>query len=187
MVLTKPFNRRNIMSEDRTLELVNIQGIRMGGTLITPETLEADVQRWHGYALLPGIGEDNMGMNDEQLLRQLCFELMPFALTADEPLVLRAEVMRYPYSINGNRAFQGFACRLMPESGRITKLETHANTGLAINSQTCTGEGVTMDLGNGALYLEVYFEPHDQAGLPPLRPPMGHREEVVLDPADAID
>lgn len=172
------------MSGNRNLQLSNIEGIRIDDVVITPATLEADAKNWHGYTFMPGIGKRNFSLSDEKLLRMLCFDEMPFTLIGGLSVVLLAEVVRFPYSINGELAFQAFACRLRPKEGRIAQLVMNRDHGLAINALAITPEGVMMDVGNGSTYLEVYFEPRNLSNLAPLRPPKGYQETVLTDSQD---
>lgn len=173
-----------------SLTLKNIEGIRVEDTVITPQTLESDRARWTGFALLPGIGERKLGASDEELVRQLLFENVPFEIVGspDDQTVLRAELVRFPYSIfGGKRVFQSFGLRLVPEKGRIERIELRGNCSIALNEQTITPSLLSMDLGNENIHLEVYFEPQDPATMQPLQPPKGFRESITLDHSSLID
>jgi len=172
------------MPEKKGLRLINIAGIMVKGTLVTPEMLEQHYRALNGNILMPGISTSGLHRKDEMLFRELCLTCMQFTLSADKPTWLQADFMRFPYTIDGKAGFEKFACRLMPVSGQITKMESHHQNSLALCAQSITPEGVAMMLGN-AVRLEVYFEPRDRASLAPLQPPDGFEENVVLnsDPA----
>lgn len=166
---------------DRSLNLEFIEGIRVGDSVVTPQMMQADAEVWGNRTFAVGVGEDNFGLTDEELLRNFCFEKLPLKITGEptQPITLQAEIARFPYSINGERAYQVFGLRLIPESGRINKVELNGPgpLSMAVNGMSMTPEGVIMDLGNGSIHVEIYYEP--QSDLPALTSAQGFTEAVL--------
>jgi hypothetical protein len=161
---------------DTNLKLTNFTGISVNGPTISLEVLERDAALWKGKAVFPAVGKDNLNQSDINIFRQLCFSLMPFTLTAKRETRLIVELVRFPYSIDDERAFQAFACRLMPEAVSLSQLKMHDNHGLTIPTLTLTPDLLAMNVGSGSLYLEVYLSPQIAKDLPPLIPPIGFKE-----------
>ena len=174
----------------RTLLLEHCNGIKIGDSLITPTTIEEDANRWKGFALLPVIGEENFSAPDEVIFRALIYECMPLIIIGDpqeQPLILKAQFGRFPYSINGERKFQSFAVRLIPKSGKVKTVVLNSASNLAIDSQEISQRFFSADLGNGELHLELFFEKQEIESLPPLKPPADFQEEVKIHPHELYD
>ncbi len=167
----------------RNLMLRNIV-LMVGEDVIDQNVLNADARQWQGYAMMPGIGKQYFQLPDLTLTRILANAYMPFTLSATAPTVIAVTLAKFPYSINGDKAFQAFSLRLVPMLGRISELTMHARHELAVNLQSFSPEGISMDMGNGAVHVEVYYSPVDSGSLQPLSPPAGYRAEVVFDPND---
>lgn len=168
--------------DSRTLRLENVRGIRIGERLLPSPQLQADIGRMAGRAFLPGVGEEKFQLDDETLLRQLCAGYMPFKITGDgyepQPLVLQAEVARFPYSINGNLSFQEFAVRMTPETGRVAEIAMNEDHSLAIGSQVITPDSLRMDIAR--VHFELYFAAPTDKALPPLTHRKGFKASTIV-------
>lgn len=163
------------MTEDRSLWLIGITGIRIGAELLSLVTLKADAINWRGKVQFPGIRPE---LTDQQLLRQLLVDRIPLTLIANTPLVLRAELGRFPYSIDGNSTFQAFALRLSPELGKISHFVVRDHPSWLAIEEIFEKTGLyEFDVGNGSLRLQIYLEPVDPSQLPPLEPCSGFLAE----------
>lgn len=131
------------------------------------------------YEVLTKAG-NHLEATPEQILRMLIHETLPFSIKAkDTKSILQAELVRFPFSINGLWNFEVYSCRLMPHVGQIQKVELHEDHHLEVGELTFSEECVTVQLNKGLLYLEIYFQQPTEK-LPKLQPPLGYRENIIV-------
>lgn len=161
------------------MTLNGISKIDLGNSVITPADLVQDRTKWTGFAVFAGIGKDKLKESDENLLRMLFYEAVPLKIEGKSPegseIALKAEIKRFPYSINGNRDFQSFAVRLTPKSGEIERVSLNEEVTVAIKNLEVTSKRMIAETGNTLLRLEIGFKPTDEEQ-PPLIPPTGFEE-----------
>lgn len=179
---TEKIKKTEIKSPKNSLVLRNISGIKIGDSSITLQDLEDDKKKWTGFALLPEVGEKNFTSSNEEIIRKLLFESVPFEITGstNQNTILRAELARFPYSINGKRSFQSFGLRITPETGSIEQINFNSESSVALNKQSVSRSLFEAELGNGSLHLEIYFESQDLTTLQAIKAPVGFQESVTL-------
>lgn len=160
--------------------LLHNVAIRIGNSIITQEQLNKDLETWGRIKLFPNVGIHYFQVPDWDLFRALAFELMPFSLIASELTVMDVELLRFPYSINGQLHFQGFSCRMYPVSGSLTSLTFHQTLDVIVKNQVYGHDFIAMDVGD-TLHTEIYLNAVNPAYFAQLQPPMGYRAEVNFD------
>lgn len=155
------------------LKLIGIPIVTLGSVSINQQKLETGAEDWQN-------GIDLLTIDDATLFRVLASQSIPLTLCGDANTVLKVEIARFPYSVDGKRQYQAVSCRFVPETGRLSEVVVHHGLSVAINAQTITQQWAKFEVGNGSLRLEVYFEPPTK-DLEPLRPPLGFKPEVWLD------
>lgn len=171
--------------------------IRLGELLLGEGALQSDRELWHRRALTPEINHETF--TDLELLRALLFESTPLIISAPDdegPVVLDAELVRFPYTIhsaNGGKVYRsatGFACfalRLVPRSGgRIAAVELDESGVGVSNLVVETGRRLTAEFGNGKLWFDLYNYPGPH-GLGTLQPPRSYEPELTINDEEAID
>jgi hypothetical protein len=124
-------------------------------------------------------------LNEEQLVSVFAYERLPFRIIGDkslrEPVTLKAEVRRFPYTINEAEGLAAHTIRLMPEpGGKIKKVELNERHTIALDGITMTPDGVSMEIGNGRMRAEIKYTHQDN--LTPLEPPKGDQEHIIHKP-----
>lgn len=162
------------------MKLLNNARIIFGGKVVTDEVLETYRNKWKRCNVAPGVGLD---YSDENTFHRLLFGVAPFTIIGDEEagdLDLEGSLKIFPYSIDGNRNFADYGLRLMPKHGRVKSIELDNEDGLgaAVNAFVVNGDGISVELGNGILRLEIFFRPIELQK--EILPPAGFREEVVI-------
>lgn len=182
--------RRQLPRNSTTINLNAIAGISVGDSILTHAEIEQDEQKWRGSTFLIGaIIEENLNISDIDLLRLFCYESLPFVITGDttlpKPTLLKAELARFPYSINGKKAYNSFGIRLMPQEGRIAEITFNEEHRMAVNRFVATPDGIDADLGNGSIHVQILYSPKEE--LPTITPPQGFQEEVILPKDSSYD
>jgi hypothetical protein len=164
----------------KTIVLNNIIGISLGDFVLTPGAIELDEQKWRGYSHSIGIGKKNLQKSDIDLLRVACFEHLPFIITGDrtlpKPTMLRMEMVRFPYSINGDRSYQELGIRLMPEEGRIISIASSERPFSGVTMET-TPDGIDAEMGG--VHVQILFSRKE--GLPAITPPQNFKKEWFVE------
>ena len=142
--------------------------IILGQNVISSQSLEEDRQKWEGLAFIPSVGYKEQP--DEILLRILLFETTPIIISSDEAkgeLILNAELVRFPYPINGNTNYAEYAIRLIVTSGEINNICLDDTSDIAFRGIKFNTDKFIGEFGNSTLHLEIfYFKPKE--ALPPL-------------------
>ncbi len=161
------------------MKLIGAISILFGDKLITEQILELYRDKWKNRAICPGKGA--VDMVEETVLHALLYELTPLTIVADEnskPLILKALLKRFPYSIDGKENFAAFGLRLVPVQGRIKQIDMdpymNPRSSVAISNISINTELLSVDFGNESLHLEIFFQsqPNDLL-LKELEPPTG--------------
>lgn len=175
------------MSRDFGLKLINVVGIGIEEVLLTAERIAEDAVRWDEDGYNPW--KNNFaGRTPMLMLRHFCVNNIPLTIVGEGLIVLRAELFSFPVTWNGEPHSPTHACRITPENGRIRQIEVN-KTWIAINGMTINPIHLDMHLGNGALHLEVYFDPQEVVSLPSITPPSGYEPNIVYvrDPKTVTD
>ena len=153
--------------------------LEFNGKTITDDTLEYYRKRCKGKAIMPGIQDK---IPEEMALHALLYETTPFTINnkrVGEPLVLTVTFKKFPYSIDGKEGFSAFSIRLVPKQGNVKSVELDENHTVAVNTLSAEPDRLLTGLGNGSLWLEIFFTPQTET-LEELGPPTHFRKEIFL-------
>lgn len=145
------------------------KGIVFKEVLITLADLAEDAQKMRGYSRHLTTKTDDL-----VILQELLRTAVPLTVIGDraeEPLVLHAELGRFPIrSHTGNVPRETYAVRLVPEAGGIAIIVLNHSGGIAVNYvDDHQPDCVNIGLGNDLLHLSVYYQ-RTIKNLPPLAP-----------------
>lgn len=158
------------------LFLVNTVGVDFQGNLITERMLDEDRSKWGTTALLTGTNNFHQSDTDEGVLRKALNELTPLTVVgraSGRPLILAAELERFPFTIGGVPGYEEYGIRLIPKVGEINRIIVNENPHGVVTTKRIYS--LSLDVG-GVVHIELYTVIPRWLKLPSLTPTSNFRE-----------